>query len=111
MFVQHAGSPKVLISSIVTMMHMVYATLPHCHTATRCTCNQTMIELGTGVIRNITILDPYYHNNAFWLVFAYFSCCNFYGGKHLNELCAYLSIKFQVVKPPRYDYCGLSISW
>ena len=41
----------------------------------------------------------YYHDNAFWL----FLCIlfvpnqsNFYEGKHLNELCAYLSIKFQV---------------
>ena len=42
----------------------------------------------------------YYHNNAFWLS----SCIlfvpkqsSFYEVKHLNELCAYLSIKFQVM--------------
>jgi len=32
----------------------------------------------------------YYHDNTFWL---YTFRANFYKGKHLNELCVYLSIK------------------
>ena len=42
----------------------------------------------------------YYHDNVFWLVFCILFVANwgnFYKSKHLNQLCAFLSIKFQVM--------------